>query len=301
MPKDSSGKVLATLGPTTKFEATDTVLSAGRLTTDKIVSYIRDYARLRDELFHTIRQLGLTRNARTATTQPGDYAVSLEKAREELDQKKNAFQEIQSRIEVLEKQIDEARRQVSRVTEVIQAGFSSADVVSGQGEFSRILGRIPARKLADAQRAVQKILGDQAVMAAGNKVKDSAYILLAAPQEKMQQATQTLLLYDFTPTEIPKSDEPNLDKARIGLENKIREDSSELDRARSEMKRFQEQAGESLNQLADSVQDSLMQMQAVLRLGEGAQASKAFAWLTKPLTPRTLSSLSSQGVLYEAE
>jgi predicted nucleic acid-binding Zn-ribbon protein len=301
MPKDYSKKVVATLGPTAKFESSDTILSAGRLTTDKLVGYIKEYSRLRDELFHTIRQLGLSRNARTASSQPGDYAIFLGNAREELDQRKSGYQEVQSRVESLEKQIDEAKKKVSRINEIIQAGFSSADMAFGKGEFNRALGRIPARKIADAQRALQKSLGDQAVLATGNRVKDSVYVLLAAPEEKMQQATQTLLLYDFTPSETTKADEPDLNTAKTALEGRIIAMSSELAQAKTEMKQFQEKAGESLNSLADRVQDSLMQMQAVLKLGEGAQASKAFAWLTKPPSPRTLSSLSSQGVLYETE
>ena len=301
MPKDFSTKVVAALGPTAKFESSDTVLSVGQLTTEKLVAYIKDYARLRDELFHSIRQLGLTRNARTASFQPADYAGFLAKAREELEQRKVAYQEIQSRIENLEKQIDDAKKKVSRISEVILAGFSPTDLAFGKGEFNRTLGRIPGRKLVSAQSALQKSLGDQAVLATGNRVKDSVYVLVAGPEDKMQQAVQTLLLYDFIPSEVGKSEEPDLNNTKTSLEAKIASMSSELAQARTEMKQFQDKAAESLNGLADQVQDSLMQMQAVLKLGEGTQASKAFAWLTKPPSPRTLSSLSSQGVLYETE
>ncbi len=126
-------------------------------------------------------------------------------------------------------------------------------------------------------------------------------MLLAAPEDKIQQATQTLILYDFVPSDVAKSEEPSLDRAKTSLENGITKLTSSLDQARKEMKQFQDKAGESLNQMADQVQDSLMQMQAVLKLGEGTQASKAFALLTKPPTPRILSSLSSNGALYETE
>ncbi len=81
MPKDASTRVVAALGATAKFESSDTILSAGRLTTDKLVGNIKDYSRLRDELFHTIRQLGVARNARTASTPTGDYADYLSKTR----------------------------------------------------------------------------------------------------------------------------------------------------------------------------------------------------------------------------
>ncbi len=301
MPKGSSTSIVSTLGATAKIESSDTVLSAGRLTTEKLVSYIKDYSRLRDELLHTIRQLGLTRIARTASTQPSEYASYFARARDELDQKKAEYQEIQSRIDGLEKQIEEAKKQASRIAEIIQAGFSSTDLAFGKGEFNRVLGRIPARKLVDAQRALEKLLGGHAVLATGNRVGDHVYVLLAAPEEKMQQSTQTLLLYDFAPSEIAKLDEPDINTAKTILETKIMKLSSELDQAKMELKEFQAQASESLNRLADGVQDSLMHMQGVLRIGEGAQASKVFAWLTKPPSPRTLSSLSSQGVLYETE
>jgi len=301
MPKDSSPRVVAAIGPTTTFESSDTVLSAGRLTTDKLVGYIKEYSRLRDELFHTIRQLSLARNAKTASASTGDYAGYLSKAKEELEEKKSEYQGVQSRIDGLEKQIDESKKQLARISEVIQAGFNTTDLSFGKGEFNKILGRIPARKLSDAQSAIQKQLGDQAVLAIGNKVKDTVYVLLAAPEDKIQQATQTLILYDFAQSDVAKSDEPDLNSTKNNLEKRIPELSSSLEKARGEMKQFQDQTGQSLNQMTDQVQDSLMQMQAVLKLGEGAQASKAFALLAKPPTPRILSSLSTHGALYETE
>ena len=107
MPRDSSTRVVAALGPTAKFESSDTIVSAGRLTTDKLVGYIKDYSRLRDEVFHTIRQLGVARNARTASTPVDDYAGHFSKTKEGLEEKKSEYQEIQSRIDSLDKQIDE--------------------------------------------------------------------------------------------------------------------------------------------------------------------------------------------------
>jgi len=301
MPKDSSTRVVAALGATAKFESSDTILSAGRLTTDKLVGYIKEYSRLRDELFHTIRQFGVARNARTASTPMDDYAGYLSRTKGGLEEKKSEYQEIQSRIDSLEKQIDEAKKQLIRTNEVIQAGFNTTDLSFGKGEFNKVLGRIPARKLNDAKAAIHKLLGDQAILATGNRVKDTVYVLLAAPEDKIQQATQTLILYDFVPSDVSKSEEPDLNLAKTSLQNRITELTSSLDLARKEMKQFQDKGAESLNQMADRVQDSLMQMQAVLKLGEGTQASKAFAWLTKPPTPRILSSLSSHGALYETE
>ncbi len=301
IPKGTSTQVVASIGPTAKFESSETVLSAGRLTTDKLVGYIKDYSRLRDELFHTMRQIGVPRNARTASDLPGDYASFLPTAKEELEQKKSEYQEIQSRTVDIEKRIDEAKKQLTRVNEVIHAGFNTTDLAFSKGEFNKVLGRIPSRKLTDAQSAIKKLLQDQAILATGNRVKDNIYVLLAAPEDKVQQATQTLILYDFVPSEVSKSEEPDLNMTKSGLEGRITEQTSSLDQARKEMKKFQDTAAETLNQIGDHLQDSLMQMQAVLKMGEGAQASKVFAWLPKPPTPRVFNSLQSNGALYETE
>jgi len=301
VPKDSSNNVLATLGPASKVESMDTVLSAGKLTTDHIVSNIKEYSRLRDELFHTIRQFGLVRNARPASPEARDYTSTLDEARKELDEKKTHYQDLQSRVENLERQIEEAKKQTNRISEVIQAGFNSTDVDFSKGEFNRILGRVPARKLQDAQRALQKQFSDQIVLAPGTRIKDWVYVLVAAPLDKIPQALQTLLLYDFTQAEIPKTEEPDLNIAKKVLETGAKELAQDLDEAKGEMKRFQEQASERLNQLADTVQDSLILLQAVLKMGEGSMASRAFAWLAKTPAPKILNSLSKQGALFETE
>ncbi len=301
IPKDMSNSVLASLGPTSKVESSDTILSAGKMTTDQIATIIKESTRLKDELLHTLRQLGLARNPRAAATRTRDYPTTLSEARNELDQKRAQYQDLQSGIETLEREIEETKKQANRISEVEQAGFASTEISFSKGEYNRILGRIPARKVPDAQRSLQKALGDQVILAPGSRVKDWIYILVAAPEEKMSLATQTLILYDFAQTEIPKPEQPDLKTAKETLENRIREQSAKLEEARTEMKRFQNEAGENLNQLADRIQDSLIQLQAVLRIGEGSKASQAFAWLAKAPTPKMLNSLSTNGVLFETE
>ncbi len=301
MPKDSSSRILASLGQAGKIESSDTVLSAGNMTTDQIVTLIKESTRLKDELLHALRQFGLVRNPRAAFVRTSDYSTTLSEARKELDEKRARYQDVQSQVETLEREIEEAKKQVSRISEVAQAGFASADIAFSKGDYNRILGRIPARKLPDAQRALQKLSGEQIILAPGSRIKDWVYILVAAPEEKMSQALQTLILYEFVQTEIPKGEQPDLKTAKETLETRVRDQSAKLEEARTNMKRFQDEADKSLNLLGDRLQDSLIQLQAVLRIGEGSHASQAFAWLAKAPTQKMLNSLTSQGVLFETE
>jgi uncharacterized protein YlxW (UPF0749 family) len=299
LPKDSSGKILASLGTSAKVESKDLTLSADRLTTEMIVRNIKEYMRLRDELLHTLRQLGLPREPRVGSPQVQNHQEALAETRKVLDENRSLYQELQSSIEDLQRQIDEAKKQSSRISEILQAGFPSSEVVSATGDFSRILGRIPVRKLADAQRSLASSMKDQLAFATGNRIKDWVYLLVAVPANKTPQVLQTLLLYDFVQTDIPKSDEPDLQRALASLEAKTKDLTKELEDAKSKLKLFQNEAAETLNRLADNIQDSLMQLQAVLKMGEGANVSRTFAWLAKPLSPKTLNALSDQGVLFE--
>ena len=301
MPKEASSRILTTIGSASKLESKETVLTGGGMTTDEIVARIKECVRLRDELVHTIRQLGLTREPKISNVEGGDFADSLRDVRKQLEDQKSEYLETQSRIEDLAKRIEESKRQFARISEVIQAGFTSEDIVFSKGEFNRVMGKMPARKLEDAQRALQKLLGDQVVLALGNRSKDSAYVLLAAPEERMPQVLQTMLLYDFIQTEIPKSEEPDLKSAQSNLEARLKELTQELDASKEELNGIRKLAGETLNSLTDNVQESLIHLQAVLKMGEGSQASFAFALLAKPPTSKVLTSLSSQGALFEAE
>jgi vacuolar-type H+-ATPase subunit I/STV1 len=289
------------LGSTSKLESKEAVLTGGRMTTDDMVGRIKECIRLRDELVHTIRQLGLTREPRVSSVEGADFADSLADVRRQLEDQKSLYSETQSRIEDLAKRIDESKKQLGRISEVLQAGFTSEDIMFSKGEFNRVLGKMPSRKLEDAQRALRKLMGDQAVLALGNRSKDSTYVLIAAPEEKMPQVLQTMLLYDFLQTEVPRSEEPDLKSAQSNLEARVKELTQELDASREELKGIQKKASETLNVLTDKVQDSLIQLQAVLKMGEGSKASLAFARLAKAPPPKVLTSLTSQGALFESE
>ncbi len=300
-PKDSFNKVLASLGPSAKTESWNSVLEGGRQTTDEIVKNIRDYTRLRDELLHAIRQLGVARESKARELEPQDYSDRFSETQKQLQAYRGQYQELQSRIEALGRELEEIKKQQARLAELAETGFGLGEVAPRGGEFARILGRMPARRLEDAQRTLENTFEGQAVLATGRKSKDWVFVLLAVQPDKTSQALQTVMLYDFVQTEVPKSEEPDLEQARALLETKRLNLSNELESVSDRMKVLQEEARETLNRLADVMQDSLMTLRGVLKLGEGSTAVQAFSWLQKPLNPKTLETLSSVGALYEIE
>ncbi len=301
LPKNSSGKILASLGPTVKLESKETVLTAGRLTIDDIVKQVKEYARLRDELLHTMRLLGVAREPEIGGQAAPDYSSRLSEAQRQLDTYRGRHQELQSRIETLERELEETKKQLSKLSELGQTGFGPAEVSSRGGEFARILGRMPTRRLDDARRTLENTLRDQAILALGKRSKDWVYLLLAVRPDRVSQALQTLILYDFAQTEIPKSEEPDLNQAQASLEGKKQGLAKDLESAEDKMKEFQTEASERVNRLADDVQDSLMQLRGVLKMGEGSNALRAFAWLPKVPPTKTLNTLTSMGALFETE
>lgn len=300
-PQNSSAKIVSSLGPRTKLESTNIVLTAGQLSTEDMVRNIRELTRLRDELSHTLRQLGIPRAPRKNLLESPNFDQIVSEGQKELEVNRRRFQETQSRIETIERQIEETRKQSARISELIQAGFSSGEALSRQGEFTKILGRLPSRKLEVAQRALQSNLKDQVILATGNRTKDMVYILVATPPDKASQALQTLILHDFVQTDTPTSNEPDLNKTSVALEEKRETLSRELGTSREELKVFRNEAGEMLNRLADQVQDSLLFLRAVLKMGEGTNAAHAFAWLEKPPQAKLVTALSTQGILVETE
>lgn len=301
LPKDSVGKILSVLGPTSKVESRDTLLTAGKLTTDEIVKHIKEYSRLKDDLLHTIRLLAVPREPRSSNPEPGNYTIIMSSAQEKLEAYRTRYQEIQRRIETIERALEDSRKQLAKISELAETGFGPADVTSLSGNFARILGRIPARRLEDAQRTLQSNFKDQVIVATGRRVKDWVYILVAIPPDKTSQALQTLLIYDFVQAEIPKSEQPDLHQARTSLEQKMRELGKDLDLAKEEMKRFQAEAGEELNGLTDSARDLVMLLQGILKMGEGANAVQTLALFAKSPNPKTLNAVQSMGALVETE
>ncbi len=301
MPEPTSSKVSSILGPSARLQSTTLVLTAGRLTTEQIVSNIREFTRLRDELLHTMRQLGIQRLAGKSNDSSFDYASLLREGKVQLEETRRQNQETQARIEALERQIEDARKQGSKISEVAEAGFTSGDALSSQGQFNKLLGRLPVRKLEAAQRALHAAFEDQIVMSQGNRKKDWAYVLVATPAEKTPQTLQTLILYDFVQTEIPSSEEPDLKKALLDLEESRTMLSKQLESEKEEMKSFRGEAGKTLNQLTDTVQDALITLRAILRLGDGTKVAHVLAWVEKNPNPKMVDALSTGGAVVEIE
>ena len=300
-PWDSSSTILANLGPLAKVESTSLVLTSGRLTTEGIVRTIRELTRLRDELLHTMRQLSIPRHAGKTSLQNPDYGRLLGEAQEQLDMRRRSYQETQARTEALQRQTEDIRKQAARISEIVEAGFASTEAFSAPGQFSRLLGRLPVRKLEPSQRALQSALQGQAVFATGNRNKDWVYVLVAAPADKMSTALQTLILYDFVQTEVPSSEEPDLKRALVKLDENKGKVASELELAHVELKTARTEAGKTLNELADTVQDNLIILRGVLKLGEGMKASHSFAWLEKAPSAKVIAALLAHGTVVETE
>lgn len=300
-PWVSSSTILANLGPLAKVQSTNLVLTSGRLTTEGIVRTIRELARLRDELLHTMRQLSIPRDPRRSGLENPDYEELLGEAQKQLEEKRKLHQETQARIESLQRQIEDVRKQTARVSELDEAGFASTEAFSAHGQFSRLLGRLPVRKLEPAQRALKSNLQEQAVFATGNRKKDWIYVLVAFPGDKMSTALQTLILYDFVQTEVPSSEEPDLKKTLAKLVEKKDKVADELELAQAELKTTRTETGKDLNVLADIVQDSLIVLRGVLKLGEGMKASYSFVWLEKASPTKVVTALSAHGMLVETE
>src|SRR3989442_15915908 len=89
LPRKESRNLLAQLGSSQKLERREIVLSPGRLTTDEIAKYIREFARLRDETLHTIRLLGVPRKAKNNVEPIKDPGRRLDECWSQWDQIRN--------------------------------------------------------------------------------------------------------------------------------------------------------------------------------------------------------------------
>ncbi|HLC10462.1 MAG TPA: hypothetical protein VJL56_01295, partial [Candidatus Bathyarchaeia archaeon] len=201
---DASVKMATALGTPGKTESKRIALTSEQLTTEQIVGRIKELSKLRDEIVQVMRQFNLTREAGPSVGDQLDYDSELESAKRELDEARNQYQEVQGRIDKIQRQIDDSKKRIAALTEISQTGFATDQLESEAEDFRRVLGRLPAKKLEAAQKAVQSQFKDQAILAVGNKKQDLFYVLVAAPKDKSSQALQTLLLYDFTPIQIPE-------------------------------------------------------------------------------------------------
>jgi uncharacterized coiled-coil DUF342 family protein len=296
LPNDGSARTALTLGAV-KTESKNLTLSSGNMTTEAIVGRIKQLSKLRDEILQVMRQLNLAREGSLSPVDQLDYDNELESVKQELDEIKNRYQETQGRIENVHRQIDDSKKKVAALTEISQTGFATDQLESEAGDFRRVLGRLPVKKLEAAQKALKSQFGDQAILATGNKKQDALYILFASPKDKSSQALQTLLLHDFSPTEIPdyKSPDPKSEIQREEDRGKVL--AKELDKLRPQQDELRRTAGQTLNRRLDEVVDALMMLRGILKLGEGTQASRIYTRIDRILPAQTMTNLSKRGII----
>ncbi len=297
LPNDASAKTALALGTPGKTESRNVTLSSGDMTTEAIVSRIKELSKLRDEIMQVTRQLNLTREASPSAADQLDYDSELESAKRELDEAREKYQEVQGRIEKIQRQIDDSRKRIAALTEISQTGFATNQLESEAEDFRRVLGRLPVKKLEAAQKAVQSQFKDQAVIAVGSKKQDAFYVLVAAPKDKASQALQTLLQYGFTPMEIPEYKSQDAKLEIQTEEEKAKALAKELDELKLQLDDLRKTAGLTLNQRLDRVVDALMMFRGILKLGEGTQASLIYARLERVLPPETVNNLSRRGII----
>jgi hypothetical protein len=297
VPSDAAAKTALALGTQDKMQSKEVTLTSRGLTTEAIVGRIKELSKLRDEILQAMRQLNLTREDGPSPTDELDYDSEPESTGRELDEIRNQFQEVQEGIEKIQRQIDDSKKKIAALTEISQTGFATDQLESGGGDFRRILGRLPVKKLEAGQKAILAQFKDQSILAVGNKRQNAFYILVATPKGKSSQALQTLLLYDFTPIEIPEYKSPDI-KSDIQAEEEIAKVlAREIDEIKSRLDDLRKRAGLTLNRRLDEVVDALMLLRAILKLGEGTQASRIYLRLERVLSPETVNNLSRRGII----
>ena len=294
---DASVKTAKALGAPGKTEAKVIPLTSGQLTTEQIVTRIKELSKLRDEILQVMRQLNLARESSPSPTDRPSYDSEMESARREMEETRNQYQELQGRVDRIQREIDDLRKRIAALTEISQTGFATDQLETDAGDFRRVLGRLPLKKLDTAQKAMKSQFKDQAILAVGNRKRDGLYVLVAAPKDKSSQALQTLLLYDFTPIEIPDYESQDVKSEIRSLEDRSTVLIRELDELKVQLDDMRKKAGSTLNRRLDQVVDALMLLRGILKLGEGTQASQIYAHLERAPSVETMNNLSRKGII----
>ncbi len=294
---DASVKMATALGTPGKTESKRIPLTSGQLTTEQIVGRIKELSKLRDEILQVMRQLNLTREAGPSEVDQLDYDGERESARRELDEARTQYQEVQARIDSIQRQIDDSKKRTVALTEISQTGFAADQLESESEDFRRVLGRLPVKKLEAAQKAIVSQFKDQVILAIGNKRQDAFYVLIAAPRDKSSQALQALLLFDFTPIEIPEYKAQDVKSDIQTEEDRAKVLSKDLDEQKLQLEDLRKKAGLTLNRRLDQVVEALMLLRGILKLGEGTQASRIYAPLERVLPAETMNNLSRRGII----
>lgn len=296
LPNDPSMKT-ALAREASKLESDALTLSSEKMTTETIVGRIKELLKLRDEIIQEMRQLGIPREPGINLADEVSSYDQLDSIRQEIDETRGQYQETRGKIDAIQRQIDDSKKLISGLSELSRTGFTAEQLESGAGDFRRVLGRVPVKKLEAVQKVAQTQLKDHTILAIGSKGKDTAYVLVATPKDKSSQALQTLLPYDFSQVDIPEinSSDPN---AEIQVqEDKLKALMMDLEEPKRRQGDILKTAGEVLNHRQDEISDSLLLLRGMLKLGEGAQALRVYARLEKPLPTQMMNELTRKAVV----
>ncbi|HZY47153.1 MAG TPA: hypothetical protein VFE96_05080 [Candidatus Bathyarchaeia archaeon] len=294
---DSLVKMASSLGETGKMESKTIQLSSGQMTTEQLVNRIKDLTRLRDEIQQTMRQLNVARDASPSTVDQMDYDREYELVEQELEEARRNSLELYGRIERIQNQINDSKKRIAALNEISQTGFGTDELESESQEFRKILGRLPIKKLQVVQKAVMAQFKDQVIFVAGTKKRDSIYVLVAIPRDKASQVLQLLLPHDFTSVEIPEYKSQNISSEIQAEEERARNLTEELEAIRPQLDELRTRTGQILNRRLDEVIEALMLLRAILKLGEGIEASRVYTHLQSSPSTETIKSLSKRGII----
>ena len=297
VPTDLAPRTISTLSSLGKTEAEDLALSTSGLTTEKIVRSIKDCTKLREEMTQSLRQLGIPRNPGSARVQLLDLVARSSDAESQTAGARSEFQKVTSELGGIERQTQEVEKQITTVEQLKATGFSNEEMLSAAVGFRRILGRLPSKKLDAAQRALRALLKERTVVTTGARRNDSVYLLVATPTENASQTLQTLLLYDFIPTDMPTFGGPDLGEALKSCQSKKDELAQQKRTLDARLDGLRKSMAQTLNESVDQIEESLLLLRGSLRLGEGTTATHIFARLEKPPTAIQLNSLQKDGVV----
>jgi vacuolar-type H+-ATPase subunit I/STV1 len=301
VPKTLANRVITSLGPQTKINASNLTLQTDQLTTEDIVRYIRELSQLRDELLQTIRQFNIGRDSNPRLDRFPKPDQILEEGRNLLSDTRATFQNARTQLESLERQADDTKRQATKIEQLGRAGFDLNAIGMEMPGFKRLIGRLPLKKAEAAEKALRAILSSDIIIAHGSREKEVVYLLIAVPNDSAHQAIQTLLQYEFVQFEIPEGALDNFRQVVESLVEKSRRLTSELELRRKETQRLNDNTGPALNALADKAQEMTMRLRAALRVGDGTNAAFIQTELEKPLPPQEVEMLVKEGVFDEEQ
>src|SRR6266571_598751 len=297
VPKVLAQRAMASLGPLGKVDAQELVLDTGRMMTEDVVRCIKEYAKLRDGISQTLRQLGIERKPESAIPETFDLKTTGSEAETQAAEARSEYQKILTSVEAAERQVQEIEKQISTVEQLKATGFSFDEMMSRATGFRRILGRLPSKKLDAAEKGLRAVFKERAIMTTGERRKDSVYILVATSTEDASPALQTLLLYDFVPADIPSIEAADATAALTSWQTERDRLAREKESQNSRLETLREKLAGPLNRSADNIEETLLLLRSSLRLGDGTKAAHMIARLDKPLPPLVLNSLQKDGVV----